>query len=193
MKDKNMEDVILNAALEVVDKNTISGTRMHLIAQKAGMAQSNIHYHYKTKRNLMVALHRKVVNRYVEIRDNIRGEYGENLSDQLEIFFRQKLDTILKEPEYDTVELDFWLQARIDEEYHETMNSAFDFWRRGIGEIIDKYVPDMPASKRAFLPHMIISLLEGATLQYHVDEEHFDVEAYLGYCKEIVLGVIYDL
>lgn len=193
MKDKNMEDVILNAALEVVNKNTISGTRMHLIAQKADMAQSNIHYHYKTKHNLMVALHKKVVRRYVEIRDEIRDNYGDTLSDQLDIYFQQKLDCILKEPEYDIVELDFWLQARIDPEYHDIMNHAFDFWRSGIGQIIDKYVPDMPKEKREFLPHMIISMLEGATLQYHVDENNFDAEAYLGYCKKMILDVIYKL
>jgi len=193
VKDNNTDDLILKAALEVVNQNTISGTRMHLIAQKADVAQSNIHYHYKTKHNLMVALHRKVVNRYIEIRDEIRGNYKDNLSDQLEIYIQQKLDCILKEPEYDIVELDFWLQARIDGEYHDIMNRAFDFWRTGIGQIIDKYVPDMPAEKRKYLPHMIISMLEGATLQYHVDQKNFDPEAYLRYCKKMILSIIYDL
>ena len=41
------EERILKAALKVVNEVTINGTRMHLIAEKAGMVQSNIHYYYK--------------------------------------------------------------------------------------------------------------------------------------------------
>ena len=36
------EERILNAALKVVNDVTISGTRMHLIAEKADMVQSNV-------------------------------------------------------------------------------------------------------------------------------------------------------
>ena len=43
------EERILNAALKVVNDVTISGTRMHLIANKADMVQTNVHYDYKTK------------------------------------------------------------------------------------------------------------------------------------------------
>ena len=43
------EERILNAALKVVNDVTISGTRMHLIAEKADMVQSNVHYYYKNK------------------------------------------------------------------------------------------------------------------------------------------------
>lgn len=192
MRDNNVEDRILDAALKVVYENTISGTRMHKIADKAEMAQSNLHYYYKTKHNLMVALHKKVVAKYVDIRASIRPEYGDNLSDQLEIFIRQKLDCVVDEPEYDIVELDFWMQAQIDQEFHDIMNSAFNFWRDCIGEMLDEYVPDMPKEKRAYLPHMIMSLLEGATLQYHVDEENFDAEAYLKSCKKMILKMIND-
>ena len=40
---------ILDAAFEIVAKNKISGTRMHLIAKEAGVVQSNVHYYYPTK------------------------------------------------------------------------------------------------------------------------------------------------
>lgn len=50
------EERILNAALKVVNDVTISGTRMHLIADKADMVQSNVHYYYKTKQDLLKRL-----------------------------------------------------------------------------------------------------------------------------------------
>ena len=53
MKVTPQEKTILDAALEVVARETISRTRMHLIAEEAGMSQSNLHYHFKTKDDLL--------------------------------------------------------------------------------------------------------------------------------------------
>lgn len=44
MDSRVIEEKILNAAFHVVDRYTISGTRMHLIAEEAKMVQSNLHY-----------------------------------------------------------------------------------------------------------------------------------------------------
>lgn len=193
--NKEMDEYILKAALDVVNENTISGTRMHLIAKKADVAQSNIHYHYQNKRNLMLALHKMVVNHYIDIRNQLRAsdahkDYDASFEGQLEIYIMQKLETILNQPEYDIVELDFWLQAKTDPDFYDVMSEAFATWRGGIGDIIDRYKPDLSPEKRAYLPHMIISMLEGATLQYHIDQDNFDPVAYLELCKQTIMSVI---
>ena len=43
MDSRAVEEKILNAAFRVVDRHTISGTRMHLIAEEAKMVQSKLH------------------------------------------------------------------------------------------------------------------------------------------------------
>lgn len=187
MKDNNIEDKILEAALAVVSENSISGTRMHLIAEKADMVQSNVHYYFKTKNNLMLALQKKVVNRCLEIRNNIKDEYKDTLEDQLEIFIQQKLTFLLEEQEYDVVEVDFWLQGHNNLEIRKIMQRSFNIWREGIGEILDKYVPDLEPRKRRYIPLLTVSLLEGATMQYLIDKDGFEPEEYFKYCKEVIL------
>ena len=49
MKNKATEQKIMDAALDVVAEKSISGTRVHLIAERAGIVQSNLHYYFKTK------------------------------------------------------------------------------------------------------------------------------------------------
>lgn len=66
------EERILNAALKVVNEATISGTRMHLIAEKADMVQSKVHYYYKTKQALLEGLQERFQESYSEWRDAIR-------------------------------------------------------------------------------------------------------------------------
>lgn len=187
MKDNNIEDKILEAALAVVSENSISGTRMHLIAEKADMVQSNVHYYFKTKNNLMLALQKKVVNRCLEIRNNIKDEYKDTLEDQLEIFIQQKLTFLVEEQEYDVVEVDFWLQGHNNPEIRKIMQRSFNIWREGIGDILDKYVPDLEPRKRRYIPLLTVSLLEGATMQYLIDKDGFEPEEYFKYCKEIIL------
>ena len=65
-REENTEERILDAAFDVVYEKTISGTRMALIAERAGMFQSNIHYYFKSKHELMLAVQKKVFDRCVE-------------------------------------------------------------------------------------------------------------------------------
>lgn len=193
MKNKNEErpdEKILDAALDVVIENTICGTRMHLIAQRAGMVQSNLHYYYKSKNDLMLALQKKVLKRCLEIRDRLKVNAKKTLEDQIGVFIDQKKEFILKEQKYDFAELDFWVQGHINPEIRAGFAQSFEGWRQEIGAIIHEYAPDLPANKREFLPYLIVSALEGASIQYLIDKGRFNLDDYFNFCKDIILKVI---
>jgi AcrR family transcriptional regulator len=184
------EDRILEAALQVVKDKTISGTRMHLIADEAKMLQSNLHYYYKTKNDLMDALQKKVLEKCLELRESLRNDSKDNLESQLEVFIKQKRSFIQQYREYDYAELDFWVQGRINSEIKEGFAKSFEGWRREIGEILNRYAPEMEDGLKKLLPYQIVSLLEGATIQYLIDEESFDLEEYFEVGKRMILDTI---
>lgn len=190
--DEKPEDKILDAALDVVIENTICGTRMHLIADRAGMVQSNLHYYYKTKNDLMLALQKKVLKRCLELRDRLKVDAKNTLEGQLDVFIKQKLEFILNEQEYDFAEIDFWVQGHINPEIQTAFASSFEGWRQEIGAMLDKYAPDIPAVKRNYLPYLIVSTLEGASMQYLIDKDKFDVTEYFEFCKSVILKAITD-
>ncbi|BCJ96500.1 hypothetical protein acsn021_40690 [Anaerocolumna cellulosilytica] len=190
--DEKPEDKILEAALEVVIENTICGTRMHLIAERAGMVQSNLHYYYKTKNDLMLALQKKVLNKCLEIRERFKLGAENTLEGQLDIFIMQKLDFILKEQQYDYAEIDFWIQGHINPDIRTAFAASFEGWRKEIGDTLDKFAPALTPEKREFLPYVIVSILEGASVQYLVDEGRFDVEKYFHFCKDMILKAIQE-
>ena len=84
------EERILNAALKVVNDVTISGTRMHLIAEKADMVQSNVHYYYKTKQELLKGLQEWILEECYDMQQVSKKSSKDTLEDQLHIFFQQK-------------------------------------------------------------------------------------------------------
>ncbi|MDF2871419.1 MAG: TetR family transcriptional regulator [Anaerocolumna sp.] len=196
MRAKNVvekpEEKILDAALDVVVENTICGTRMHLIADRAGMVQSNLHYYYRTKNDLMLALQKKVLKRCLDLRERLKVEADNTLEDQLEVFIKQKLEFILNEKKYDFAEIDFWVQGHTNPDIQENFDSSFEGWRKEIRKMLDNYAPELSDQKKDFLPYFIVSILEGASMQYLINEDRFDVEEYFKYSKEVILKTILE-
>lgn len=186
------EEKILEAALQVVKKYTISGTRMHLIAEKAGMVQSNLHYYFRTKNELMFALQKKVLEKCIELREYYGKGKKDALEDQLDVFIAQKKAFILRYREYDYAELDFWIQGRINKEMKEGFAESFAGWREEIHEMLEKYAPELTEKTKEYLPYQIVSYLEGATIQYLIAEKSFDLNEYFKFGKKMILKCIED-
>jgi len=190
MKDNDSEERILDATMQVVSRYTISGTRMRLIAEEADITQSVIHYYFKSKDNLMSCLQQRTSEHCFEYRRDIRDQYKpDSLQEQIDIFIRQKLHFITDEQACDFVEMDCWMQTRVNPAMKESMSNAFHRWREEVRtNIIDRFAPAMPEHDKCELCYTVISLLQGASLQYHLDE--FDLDGYFDYCKEIIVRII---
>jgi len=184
------EEKILAATLKVVKKYTISGTRMHLIAEETGMLQSNLHYYYKSKEALMLALQEHVLEKCKLLREKSKKKSENTLESQLDVFINQKKTFILKMPEYDYAELDFWNQGRVNPKIKRNFKASFEGWREELGELLNVYAPQLSAKAKKYLPYQIVSFLEGATIQYLMDEKGFDLDEYLAFGKKMILDTI---
>ncbi len=189
-KNKIVEGKIISAALDTIEKHTISGTRMHLIADEAEMLQSNLHYYFKTKSDLMMAVLKRVRERSLEIREEIKKETEDTLESALDQFIGQKKEFILREKKYDYAEIDFWVQSRLGDSTSQELAHSFREWREEIRSMLRKYVPALSEEMLEYLPVHFVSMLEGATLQYLADEGVFDLDRYFETGKEILLSQV---
>lgn len=186
-KTASTEDRILDAALDVIRTHTISGTRISLVAQRAGLFQSNIHYYFKSKRDLLFAVLQRTYHRCHNIRRDLRKDAERTLEKQLDIFFAQKRQFILYETQYDYAELDFWALSRLDPEVKALFCASFRGWREEIARVIARYAPHVSHERRDYLAALMVSMMEGATLQYLVDEDAFQLDAYFDSCRNMIL------
>lgn len=186
------EEKILKAALDVVRDYTISGTRMHLIAEKAGMVQSNLHYYFKTKSELMFALQKMVLNKCLKLREHYGINKKETLEEHLDVFIAQKKAFIIRYKEYDYAEIDFWVQGRINKDIKAGFAESFECWRSEIRQMLEKYTPQLSEETKEYLPYQIVSYLEGATIQYLIDEKKFDIDKYFQFGRNMILNAIND-
>lgn len=186
-KSVDTEEKIIQATLDIIEKNTISGTRMRLIADQAEVYQSNLHYYYKSKKELLMAVQKTVAERCIELRESYLEDSEDSLESRLDVFLKQKLAFIVEEPKYDYAEIDFWIQSRLDDDYRSEFKRSFLGWRSELQEFLSAYAPHIDIQKRKTLSSIIISLLEGASIQYLVDSDAFDVNEYFDYIKSLIL------
>lgn len=188
IKEESTRDLILEAALDVIEDKAISGTRLRPIAERAGLFQSNIHYYFPSKRELLLEVQKRVLNKCIEIRNSIKAE--DTLDSQLDVFLEQKREFILNLKKYDYAELDFWVQARNDETILQEFKRSYENWRNDIKCVLSSYAPHMEEGRLELCAAMFVSMLEGATIQYLIDSEAFDLEDYFRQCKEAVFKAI---
>jgi AcrR family transcriptional regulator len=183
---------ILDAAFEIVAQNKISGTRMHLIAKEAGMVQSNLHYYYPTKNDLMIALLDSIQERFTEKRMSSVDLEEKTFVENLQGLFYEKKDDIQNHKKIDYVQFDFWVQGTADPEIREKFKNAFDIWIKNITEVLKKN-PDFEANKSIhykMLPHLIVSIMMGASMQYLIDEGKFDLDDYFKAAEDMILNFL---
>ncbi len=183
------EQRILDAALRVMAKYSISGTRMHLIAEEAGMAASNLHYHFKTKHDLLLALLAEIQDRFDQERSGLMLQETHSLRERLAVFFEQKKALILEQPRYDKVQFDFWLLGQSDETVKQDFRRSFDHWRGHLVESMLEFYPQMEAEYAKDLSYTLISLMMGASMQY-LNGDGVSLDRYFSQCLDMVIGKI---
>lgn len=185
-----VEKKILDAAFKVIDQHTISGTRMHLIAQECGMAQSNLHYHFKTKKDLLIALLNYIQLQFNESRDREMSQCPETLYGQLSGFFQQKKYIIREQPQYDRVQMDYWSLGQVDSQINENIVHSYEIWREHIISTILLYDPGQDPEKLNLLAHIMVSMMVGASVQYLSNRQAFDLDAYFETCLKMIQGYL---
>lgn len=186
--EKDVDKRILKAALEVVSKEKISGTRMHIIAKEANMSQANLHYHFSTKNDIMVALLNSIQEEFSKGRKNYIDTEAKTVTENIQGFFEQKKDDILINKKMEYAQIDYWVQGTVNEEIRIIFQNTFNIWRKSIEETFSKEEQEGIDDKTMRnIPFVMVSLMLGASLQYLIDEGKFDLDDYFQVAEEMIL------
>ncbi|GAA0181677.1 hypothetical protein SH2C18_41790 [Clostridium sediminicola] len=187
MKKNTVKENILDAALDVVSENTISGTRMHLIAEKAGVAQSNLHYHFKTKKDLMLEMYSRMQEKFSKDREEFVENSEDTIHGKINVFFDQKKDIILNNKKCDRVQFDFWQFGIVNEDAKNLFTETYDTWRKHIFDTLSPFLDGINEEKLKNISAVMVSMMIGASLQYLNKPDVFDLDEYFDMCEHMIL------
>jgi len=134
----DIEKRILDAAMVVVAREKISGTRMHMIAEEAQMSQANLHYHFSTKHDIMMALLDNIQEEFSNDRKSYIDLENKTVVENMRGFFDQKKNEIRNKKKMDYTQIDYWVQGTVNEEIRAKFKNTFDIWRNSISETLSK-------------------------------------------------------
>lgn len=186
----DVKDRILDAAMEVVSKEKISGTRMRMIAEEANMSQSNLHYHFSSKNDILISLLDKMQEEFTNDRKNYVGGDDKTVEENIRGFFDQKKNDILNKKKFEYTQIDYWVQGTVNEEIRAKFEDTFDIWRDNIREVLDKedHKEEKEQKYLKMLPYITVSLMLGASMQYLTDEGKFDLDEYFELAEKMIFG-----
>lgn len=95
--DIQTEDKIFEAATEIFQEKGYDGTRMHDIAQKAGINKALLHYYFRSKDALFEAVFRKLASKLFSKFTPILSP-GLSLEEKLHFFFREHIEFLKENP-----------------------------------------------------------------------------------------------
>ncbi len=183
---------ILEAAMAVIARHKISGTRMRQIAQQAGISQGTLHYHFASKAELLLALLDEMERSFDEDRRRRLAASALEPQEMLRVFCEQQRWILTQQRELEETFFDFWGQGVIDPLIRPKIQWMYEVWRQDIAATVERGVQEGVFSPRYahLVPAIFVSLMEGAALQYLIDEGVFDLDEYLNLTYDLILTLL---
>jgi TetR/AcrR family transcriptional regulator len=185
----NQKEAILEATLRTVAECKLSGTRMRQIAKYAGMSQGNLHYYFPAKQSLITSLLDYMLA--FSVAGRAEQLHSEHLSShqKLQLFLDEKELALRERQDYMLAFYDLWVEATKTPEIREKMIEQYSVWRSDIHEVVQEGVRrgffDAKAAEHA--PGLLVSIMEGAALQFLIDPEVFDLHGHFqAACRMLV-------
>jgi AcrR family transcriptional regulator len=187
-----VQEKILDATLKVLAEHKISGTRMRMIAEESGMSQGNLHYYFETKAVLFRKLLENILASFVKEREHAFTATSKSVVEKLRVFFNQMKDLLIDRKYLKKVTLDFWVQGTDDDELKDKVQEMYAIWRRDIRSVVEEGVREgiFEADRSDQVPMIMVSLMEGAALQYLIEPESIDLDAYFDQGLSAVLALL---
>jgi TetR/AcrR family transcriptional regulator len=182
---------ILAATYETILEDQISGTRLRKIAKKAGIAQGHLHYYFASKDELLFELLDRIIDSFHEERNLLLQDPNKSCLEKLFVFFDLKLDDINEEG-HDVVLFDYWVQSASNEVIRKNMDRFYRPWRETINQVVQAGVKsgEFNSKYAEVLPSFMISVMDGAALQYLIDRKNFDLQEYFQEAREMISELV---
>jgi len=160
LKKANQSERILQTAFECISSKGYANVSMRDIADEAGVALSQLTYHYKNKDGLLTEVIKMMIQKYlIEVEEHLRKGVTpkEKLSDLI-TYFQEVLE---ENPKLFKMFYDFTSMSLWSAQFSNLLRNLFD----NLVNLIEKYVLDdipLKSNLRTYTPKSIARMLLGA-------------------------------
>ncbi|MCP3717364.1 TetR/AcrR family transcriptional regulator [Paraburkholderia sp. CNPSo 3281] len=160
-RGRNTVARILASAIEIFAAEGYGGLSMRKVAASAGLALSNLQHYFPTREDLFAAIITETTAEYSRNYDNIlRTDASLTPAQRLEKLVRLLIEDG-KQPRTQSLFVNFWALAQMQEFARKIMEDAYLFQRGMIGEFVAAVNPQLSPSVLAHRAALITGQIEG--------------------------------
>lgn len=160
-RGRNTVARILASAIEIFAAEGYGGLSMRKVAASAGLALSNLQHYFPTREDLFAAIITETTAEYSRNYDNIlRTDASLTPAQRLEKLVRLLIEDG-KQPRTQSLFVNFWALAQMQEFARKIMEDAYLFQRRMISEFVAAVNPQLSPSVLARRAALITGQIEG--------------------------------
>jgi TetR/AcrR family transcriptional regulator len=191
--EKNLQkkQTILNAAIDVLYEDKISGSNLRKIAKVAEMSQGNLHYYYPSKDSLYIDVLDFILQGFLDKEGSILLSKKADLKEKLTFLLEQDKDYILHKKRMIVV-LDFIVNGMNNDKLCLKIREIYNRWRSDAQNAITSSgnIDTSNPTYNKVMPSFIITIMDGAALQYLIYGEDFDLEGFYASVHKMISDLL---
>jgi TetR/AcrR family transcriptional regulator, transcriptional repressor of bet genes len=173
---------ILAAAYRVAGKQGLAETTILQVAAAAGVSPGLIIFHFKNRRELLIALLEDLLATTTVLRTEVLAAPSTTPEAKLLSVLRQEIQRLTSEPDRIRLTFDYWMAGVRDPETRKRLKAEFARYRdafRPLAEAVLRAHPErFPGVTADGMAGLSVSLIKGCAMQSMIDPDHFDVDEY---------------
>lgn len=178
---------ILDAAERCIISQGIEGVTMRAIASEAGINLASLHYYFENKENLLTSL---LGQKFMEYGSAFSASLHEadTPAQQITSAVNHLKKTILEDKSTYILLLEYLPNASRNPRIHELLRASYADFRASLKFLLDGALKERGKSgvDTAILSSFILSLIDGMWIQLFLDEDAFDVDAYINQINRMI-------
>jgi AcrR family transcriptional regulator len=182
---------IINATIECISRYGYNNFSMQDVARIADVSKGIIHYYFLNKEDLMMAVLDRVSGDIETLLSDI-SDRTKDPEERLRQIVRQCFGVVRNKREYYCINMDFWTQINQKEKVRQAVARHYAKFRTATASVVQQGI-DAGVFKAVDPSHaasMVISLVDGLSLQWLFDETVFVYDEIVKSCEDLVLRYV---
>jgi AcrR family transcriptional regulator len=181
---------ILHAAYHVALREGVDGVTVRAVAAEAGLSHGLVLFHFGRKDQLVAALLDRVLSTTAMLTVSDDLAVHSDAPDRLRAHLRQELEQLQRSPRDLRLFFEYWAIGTREPAIRKKVGAALDRYRTALHAFAQDALQAAPLPRADVTPEglaaVAVSLISGGAVQWMVDPEAFDMEAYLGTVRVLI-------
>lgn len=188
--EKRREEII-KATFKCISKKGYNNLIMQDIAEEVGLSKGVLHYYFKDKEDLL----KHVLHSLVKELEEILGEEvqrAQSAEEKLRAIIRGWFEGATRNKVIYYVLIDFWGETTKKDVFNYISSNFYARNRYLTKKIIDEGIEEgiFKEVDSNYVAALFLSILDGMSLQWIIDEKAFDLEEGTKLCEELLMAFL---